>query len=105
MSGAMTAAERVLRARAAAYSLHAKGGTNTTAATAASQGRFEREVDPDGVLSPDERARRAALARKAYMTDLARRAVRARRLNQHSPDRVGGASSSPARSTAPGATR
>ncbi len=33
--------------------------------------RFEREVDPDGVLSADERRRRAAWARKAYMSSLA----------------------------------
>lgn len=33
--------------------------------------RFEREVDPDGVLSEGERARRAEHARKAYMQKLA----------------------------------
>ncbi len=33
--------------------------------------RFEREVDPDGVLPEGERARRAEHARKAYMQKLA----------------------------------
>jgi hypothetical protein len=28
--------------------------------------RFEREIDPDGVLKPEERARRAEHARKVY---------------------------------------
>jgi hypothetical protein len=41
--------------------------------------RFEREVDPDGVLPPEERARRAAHARKAYFTRLALRSAEARR--------------------------
>jgi hypothetical protein len=40
--------------------------------------RFEREVDPDGVLPPDERRRRAEHAKRAYMLRLAKRAVRAR---------------------------
>lgn len=41
--------------------------------------RFEREVDPDGVLSIQERAVRAEHARKAYFTRLALRAAQARR--------------------------
>jgi hypothetical protein len=41
--------------------------------------RFERQVDPDGVLSPEERARRAGHARKAYFTRLALRSAQARR--------------------------
>jgi hypothetical protein len=41
--------------------------------------RFEREVDPDGVLPPDERRRRAEHAKRAYMLRLAKRAVNARR--------------------------
>ena len=40
--------------------------------------RFEREVDPDGALSPDERRRRAEHAKRAYMLRLAKRAVSAR---------------------------
>lgn len=41
--------------------------------------RFEREVDPDGTLSPDERQRRAEHAMRAYMLRLAKRAVAARK--------------------------
>ena len=40
--------------------------------------RFEREVDPDGKLPPDERRRRAEHAKRAYMLRLAKRAVGAR---------------------------
>jgi hypothetical protein len=76
----MSATERSARARAAAYAMHAQGLTNTTAATAASMARFEREVDPDGLLTPEERARRAGFARKSHFADLARRAAKARRI-------------------------
>lgn len=41
--------------------------------------RFERQVDPDGTLSPAERARRAEHARKAYFTRLALKSAQARR--------------------------
>jgi hypothetical protein len=41
--------------------------------------RFEREVDPDGTLPPDERNRRAEHAKRAYMLRLAKRAVAARK--------------------------
>lgn len=78
MPHTLTPAQRTLRARAAAYALHAQGGTNTTPATAANLARFEREVDPDGVLPPDERARRAAFARKAHMAALSLKASKAR---------------------------
>lgn len=40
--------------------------------------RFEREVDPDGVLDPVERAQRAAHARKAYFQRLALKSAQAR---------------------------
>lgn len=49
----------------------ARGTTNTAPAVAAFQSRFEREVDPDGVLDPDEREKRAAHARSAYYIRLA----------------------------------
>jgi hypothetical protein len=41
--------------------------------------RFEREVDPNEELSPDERRRRAEHAKRAYMLRLAKRAVAARK--------------------------
>jgi hypothetical protein len=41
--------------------------------------RFERQVDPDGVLVPAERGRRAQHALRAHMLRLAKRSVTARR--------------------------
>ena len=41
--------------------------------------RFEREVDPDGKLPPDERARRANHALRAHMLRLRKRAGTKRR--------------------------
>ncbi len=84
----MTPSERALRARMAAYSLHAKRDARetTAAARAAFLDRFDRMVDPDGTLPEAERQRRAAAARKAYFTGLALRSAQARR------SRAGGSS-------------
>lgn len=41
--------------------------------------RFEREVDPNNELSANERRRRAEHAKRAYMLQLAKRAVAARK--------------------------
>jgi hypothetical protein len=51
----------------------------TAAARAAFLDRFAREVDPEGVLPPQERARRAQAARKLYFTRLAYKSAQARR--------------------------
>jgi predicted amidophosphoribosyltransferase len=40
--------------------------------------RFEREVDPDSMLTPQERAKRAEWARKAFMQRLALKSAAAR---------------------------
>ena len=76
----MTPEQRILRARLAAHTLHAKTDSraHTKPARQAFLDRFEREVDPDDVLSPTERRRRATQARKAYFTRLALRSSRAR---------------------------
>lgn len=77
----LTPSERVLRARAAAYALHARRDSKEIA-NHAHQGflaRFEREVDPDGILDPAERAHRAEMARKSYFTALALKSAKARR--------------------------
>lgn len=66
MSGTLSPTERKLRARVAAFACHAQGRTNTRAATAASLARFDAQVDPEGKLSPEERARRAEYAMKAH---------------------------------------
>lgn len=76
-----TASRRALRARLAAHQLHAgitDPAAHTAPARAAFLGRFEREVDPDGVLEPRERARRAEHARKAYFLRLALASAHAR---------------------------
>lgn len=73
--------DRILRARMAAYLLHAQvtdPAAHTAPARAAFLSRFEREVDPDGILEPQERARRAELAKKAYFIKLARSSSKAR---------------------------
>lgn len=76
--------ERVLRARLAAHAMHASHDTRVVSKPGrdAFLARFESEVDPDGVLDPAERKRRAGHALKAHMTGLQLKAVRARRLRR-----------------------
>lgn len=63
----LTPEQRTLRSRVAAYRLHASHDPKETTKKAreAFAARFEREVDPDGILSSEERARRAEAARRA----------------------------------------
>ena len=77
----LSPAERSLRARLAAYAMHAQHDARQTSANgrAAFLARFEREVDPDGRLEPEERRRRAEQARRAYFARLALAAAKARR--------------------------
>lgn len=78
----LTHQERVLRARLAAHTRWALERDPTAATAPARAGfhdRFVREVDPDGVLPPDELARRVEHARKAYFTRLALKSAQARR--------------------------
>lgn len=75
----LTPEQRVFRARLAAHTMHAQGKTNTAPARAKFLDRFEHEVDPNGELDPDERARRAGHARKAYFARLALKSAEARR--------------------------
>lgn len=77
----LTAQERALRARLAAHSLHARRDSKelTAAARRSFLESFERRVDPDGVLSPEERTRRAEHARKAHFTRLALKSAQARK--------------------------
>ncbi len=51
----------------------------TAPARKAMLARFERQVDPAGVLTPAERARRAEHARKAYYARLALKSAKSRR--------------------------
>jgi hypothetical protein len=78
---ASTPAERSLQARMAAHVMHARHDARVTTINgrAAFLARFEREVDPDDTLDPQERARRAEHARRAYMAGLSLAAAKARR--------------------------
>jgi hypothetical protein len=77
----MTPSERALRARLAAFALHAQRDPRETtrAGRTAFLGRFEDEVDPDRALPEAERRRRAEAAKRAHFTKLALRSARARR--------------------------
>ena len=83
---ALTPAERVLRSRMASHASWANT-TDPVARTAPARdasrasliNRFERQVDPDGTLPEEERARRAEHARKQYFTQLALKSVGSRR--------------------------
>jgi hypothetical protein len=67
--------------RIGAYRLHAlyPASQTTRAAREAFLARFEREVDPEGILDAEDRAARAAAARKAYMLRMALKSRNARR--------------------------
>jgi hypothetical protein len=74
--------ERVLIARVAAHTRWAAEADRTAATAPARRGliaRFERQVDPDGLLPEDERQRRAQSALRAHMARMAQRSVVARR--------------------------
>ncbi|GAA1029795.1 hypothetical protein GCM10009565_62450 [Amycolatopsis albidoflavus] len=81
-SEGMTPAQRTTRAKIAAHTSWANTtdrAARTASARKAAQDRFEKQVDPDGVLSPRQRAIQAESARKAYFSALALRSARARR--------------------------
>jgi len=77
----MSPAERSLLARQAAHTMHAKYDVQETTAKARASflAKFEREVDPDGVLPLEERRRRAEHLRRAHFARLARASARVRR--------------------------
>lgn len=76
-----TPEERALAARIAAHSKWAQTDPRegTAAARKAALDRFEKQVDPEGVLDALERARRAEHAKKAYFLQLAAKSAQARR--------------------------
>jgi hypothetical protein len=73
--------ERALRARLAAHAKHAKHDPRAAMdkARAAFLASFEQQADPDGVLSPAERDRRAQQLRSAHFARLALASAKARR--------------------------
>jgi hypothetical protein len=84
----MTPQQRRRRARIAAHASWATTpdrAARTAAGTAAFCARFERQVDPDGTMAPEQRAERARHARIAYMLQLAERSAQARRRTPTTP--------------------
>ena len=79
-----TLKERQANGRLGAYVNHSRNSSfeTTRAARAAFDKRFELEVDPDNLLDPAERARRALSARKAFFCRLALNSAKARRLRR-----------------------
>jgi hypothetical protein len=70
----LTAAQRQLRSSLASLTRWSREDDPAAAMRPALNGfltKFEREVDPDGLLDPEERTRRAEAARKAHMRRLA----------------------------------
>lgn len=70
----LSPAERSIRGRIGAYSLHAQYDSRelTKNARQAFDRKFLNEVDPDRILPENERHRRARAARQAYYARLAR---------------------------------
>ncbi|MBV9652146.1 MAG: hypothetical protein JO296_18680 [Pseudonocardiales bacterium] len=77
---ALTSAQRKLRAQIAANTRWSKEDPAPTGlrGQAGLLARFEREVDPQGILTPAERIRRAQAARRAHMQRLALASSKAR---------------------------
>ncbi|MFN0071385.1 MAG: hypothetical protein ACKVVP_07855 [Chloroflexota bacterium] len=80
MSYSLNPREASLRGRIGAYALHATHDPRETTRAAREQflSKFEREVDPDGVLPEPERLRRAEAAKKAHFARLALASARKR---------------------------
>jgi hypothetical protein len=72
----VTPAERSLRGRLGAHTLHARNGTNTGPARVAFNARFYEGIPED--LPQAERDRRAEHARKAHFARLALRSAQVR---------------------------
>ena len=80
-----TPAERSMQRRLAVHSSWAKTedrAGRTEPARKASFARFEKLVDPAGVLTPEERAKRANNALQAHMLRMALAAAKAKRLRK-----------------------
>lgn len=75
----LTHEQRVLNGRIGALKVHAAGRGTTAQARRAFDARFDRQVDPEGILEPAERARRAFHARQLYFARLAAKSAAVRR--------------------------
>lgn len=76
----LTPEQRSLRAKVAAHTswAHTENRAARTAARRAALGRFERQVDPDGVLPPEGCARRAGVPARRIFLGLAVKSAAAR---------------------------
>jgi len=86
----MTPAQRRRRARIAAHASWANTANRaarTAAGTRAFLDRFQRQVDPEAVLSEEVREVMAMHARTAYMLQLAEKSAAARRRRAQAPNR------------------
>lgn len=84
-----TPSERSLRGSIASHESWARTedrAARTAPARRALFDKFEHEADPDGVLSPADRQRRAEHLRKAYFQRLALKSARARRKAKEARD-------------------
>jgi hypothetical protein len=73
-------AHRHARLRTSALSAATQAGDPLAGvSTRLLKAKFEREVDPEGKLSPQERAKWAEYARRAHMQRLALKSAKARR--------------------------
>lgn len=86
-----------LRGRIGAYRLHATHDPRETTANAraAFLSKFEKDVDPDETLPPEERQRRAAAARKAHFARLALKSGQKRRERKTNGHARSGADTAP----------
>lgn len=85
MTAAGSRPRKSLQHRRAALAMHAKHGKAATLkARSEFLKRFERQVDPNGDLDPEERTWRAERARKAYMTELSERSAAVRKARRES---------------------
>jgi hypothetical protein len=94
----MSPAERILRARMAAHAMHARNDPVeiTAKGRAAFLASFDLQADPEGVLPPEERRRRAEHLRSAHFARLALASAKARRARKP-PARGGDASAGTSR--------
>lgn len=77
-----TPSERSLAGKIGAYEKWSRTADRTAATAPARRAlwqKFETEVDPDGILAAEERARRTELAWKAHFARLSLKSAKARR--------------------------
>lgn len=82
MARDLTPEQRAMRARIGAHTSWANTvdrSERTAPARRSFLERFERQVDPEGVLPEKERRRRAESARKAFMLSIALKSAESRR--------------------------